>query len=268
MRSPSRAEANRHTYDDARLAAVYDVDNPAVEDHVFFRRVADEVAADVAARLGGTDRPDGPTVRIVDLGCGTGILTVTLAGAGRDVVGIDPAAAMLEAARTRPGGDGVTWRHGTAELIEPDSAHLAVMSGNVAMHLIGEDWREALRRIDAGLVPGGRLVFETRNPARRAWEGWHQDPTARTTPAGRLIESERTSAPSEDGVVTMHLRTEFPDSGDVLELEQHLQFRSAEQVRADLAAAGLSVERTSGDWHRTPFDPAEHRVLVVEALRG
>ena len=41
--APSRAEANRRTYDDARLAAIYDVDNPAGEDHAFFRRVADEV---------------------------------------------------------------------------------------------------------------------------------------------------------------------------------------------------------------------------------
>ena len=29
--APSRAEANRRTYDDARLAAIYDVDNPAGE---------------------------------------------------------------------------------------------------------------------------------------------------------------------------------------------------------------------------------------------
>ena len=43
--APSRAEANRRTYDDARLAAIYDVDNPAGEDHAFFRRVADEVSA-------------------------------------------------------------------------------------------------------------------------------------------------------------------------------------------------------------------------------
>ncbi|MCO0634263.1 hypothetical protein NGH33_10025, partial [Micrococcus yunnanensis] len=72
--APSRAEANRRTYDDARLAAIYDVDNPAGEDHAFFRRVADEVSAARAS------------TRIVDLGCGTGILTVTLAGPGRDLL--------------------------------------------------------------------------------------------------------------------------------------------------------------------------------------
>ena len=139
--APSRAEANRRTYDDARLAAIYDVDNPAGEDHAFFRRVADEVSAARAS------------TRIVDLGCGTGILTVTLAGPGRDVVGIDPAEAMLAAARARPGGDGVEWRHGDAGLIAPDSADLVVMSGNVAMHLVDDDYlvRLGMERLFEGL---------------------------------------------------------------------------------------------------------------------
>ncbi|MBB5849425.1 class I SAM-dependent methyltransferase [Micrococcus endophyticus] len=153
--TPSPAETNLATYDDARLAALYDHDNPPGEDHAFFRQVAEEAGA----------------TRIVDLGCGTGSLTVTLADEGRAVVGIDPAEAMLAVARARPGGNAVTWRQGTAELIEPASADLVVMSGNVAMHLIGDVWHATLQRVAAGLTPGGRLVFETRNPALRAWEG-------------------------------------------------------------------------------------------------
>ena len=72
--TPSPAETNLATYDDTRLAALYDHDNPPGEDPAFFRQVADEASA----------------TRIVDLGCGTGSLTVTLAGEGRTVVGIDP----------------------------------------------------------------------------------------------------------------------------------------------------------------------------------
>ena len=117
------------------------------------------------------------------------------------------------------------------------------MSGNVAMHLIGQDWHGALRRIAAGLVPGGRLLFETRNPVRRAWEDWQQEPTERTTAAGRLVESEATSTPDADGVVVHRWRTEYSDEGVVREGEEHLQFRSVEQVTEDLAAAGLAVDR-------------------------
>lgn len=80
-------------YDDARLAAVYDVDNPDGPDHDFFRALADEVSA----------------TRIVDLGCGTGILTVTLTRDDREVTGIDPAppcstTPVIAPARTGPTG--------------------------------------------------------------------------------------------------------------------------------------------------------------------
>ena len=123
---PDPAETNRRAYDDARVAALYDLDNPPGEDHAYFRRAAEESGAR----------------RIVDLGCGTGSLTVTLTGDDRAVVGIDPAEAMLRVARARPGGDRVEWRRGTAELIEPASADLVIMSGNVAMHLIDQDWQQ------------------------------------------------------------------------------------------------------------------------------
>ena len=123
---PDPAETNRRAYDDARVVALYDLDNPPGEDHAYFRRAAEESGAR----------------RIVDLGCGTGSLTVTLTGDDRAVVGIDPAEAMLRVARARPGGDRVEWRRGTAELIEPASADLVIMSGNVAMHLIDQDWQQ------------------------------------------------------------------------------------------------------------------------------
>lgn len=103
--------------DDPRLAAVYDIDNPDGVDHDFFRRVADDIGAE----------------RIVDLGCGTGLLTVTLAQPGRAVTGVVPAAAMLERAASRRGGDIAPWVRGTSDALEPDSADLVIMSGNVAM---------------------------------------------------------------------------------------------------------------------------------------
>lgn len=42
------------------------------------------------------------------------------------------------------------------------------MSGNVAMHITGSDWRTTLDHIAAGLRPGGMLVVESRNPEARA----------------------------------------------------------------------------------------------------
>lgn len=239
-------------YDDARLAAVYDVDNPDGPDHDFFRALADEVSA----------------TRIVDLGCGTGILTVTLTRDDREVTGIDPAPAMLDYARNRPGADRAHWIQGTSDKLAPDSADLVLMTGNVAMHIIGDEWHRSLSDIARGLRPGGRLAFETRNPSARAWEHWNEPTTERDTPVGRLRESTVTDPPDRAGVMIMHCRNEFQEDGAVVENDLRLQFRSFEQVRTDLSQAGLRVLHVWSDWRRTPFrGTAAEPLMVFEAVK-
>ncbi|MEL4504787.1 class I SAM-dependent methyltransferase [Luteococcus sp. H138] len=234
-------------YDDPRLAAIHDIDNPDGPDHDFFRRVADEhQAAD-----------------IIDLGCGTGILTVTLAGPGRTVTGIDPSRAMLDHARNRPRGDKITWILGTGEQIAPASADMVVMSGNVAMHILRDQWPTTLERIAHGLRPGGILVFKSRNPEARAWEQWNEGLTERGTTVGRLRESLVTVPPDEDGVVVMHCHNEFVDDQTVLDVDQELQFRTHGQIVEDLTAAGLVVDATYRDWHQHPFHGGHGEPLMV-----
>lgn len=236
---------------DPRLAAIYDIDNPDGPDHDFFRRMADEhQAAD-----------------IIDLGCGTGILTVTMPGPGRSITGIDPAPAMLDYARNRPGSDEVTWVLGTGEQIAPASADMVVMSGNVAMHILHDHWLTTLEHIARGLRPGGILVFESRNPEARAWEQWNYELTERDTPTGRLRESLVTDPPDKDGVVVMHCHTEFIDDATVLDVDQRLQFRSHEHIVEGLANVGLVVEATYSDWETQPFHGGRDQPLMIFLAR-
>lgn len=94
---------------DPRLVDLYDIDNPDGPDHDFYRALADRCAA--------------PT--ILDLGCGTGMLTVSLAREGRRVVGIDPSPTMLAsraAARARSAWSGskeTVRRHRETRSISP-----------------------------------------------------------------------------------------------------------------------------------------------------
>lgn len=106
---------------DPRLVDLYDLDNPDGTDHDFYRSLADQVQA----------------TSVVDLGCGTGLLTVTLVRPGRAVLGVDPSPAMLRVARDRPGAGRVRWLDGDSRSIPTGAADYAVMTGNVAQHLIG-----------------------------------------------------------------------------------------------------------------------------------
>lgn len=240
------------TYDDRRLAAIYGADNAAGPDHDYFRAVADRM------------HPS----RIVDLGCGTGFLTVTLTGPNWDVVGIDPAQAMLDCAAARPGGGLVDWRLGSSERIDQGSADLLLMSSNVAMHIIGDTWSLTLADIASGLRPGGVLVFDTRNPAAEAWRDWNQPATERDTVIGRLREATQTTPPDQHGVVTMFCHNDFLDDGGTLDVRQQLQFRTLSDLAADIDRAGLELQQVWADWHHTPFTGAPtQQTILVEATR-
>ncbi|MCB1435289.1 MAG: class I SAM-dependent methyltransferase, partial [Alphaproteobacteria bacterium] len=85
-------------YNDPSLVQFYDLDNGWYDDTRFCLGMA----------------RDGQ--RVLDLGCGTGLLAAALAERCR-VTGVDPAAAMLDVARQRAGGDRVTWVEGDARTI-------------------------------------------------------------------------------------------------------------------------------------------------------
>ncbi|MDO4710700.1 MAG: methyltransferase domain-containing protein [Peptostreptococcaceae bacterium] len=242
----------KNSFDDTLTASIYDHDNPDGPDHDFYRQLAN----DIQARS------------IIDLGCGTGMLTATLATEGREVIGIDPAPAMLEIARKRPNGECVTWIEGTADKIPTDKADLILMTGNAAMHIIGDEWHETLRYIARGLRKGGTLAFETRNPLAEDWKTWDQEDELRETPAGRLRESMRIDPPDENGVLTMNMINEFLDHDYKVSTKECLQFRSYEQVVKDLQGAGLSVKACYWNWSREAFQgTAKEKLMIFVATR-
>jgi len=62
---------------------------------------------------------------------------------------------------------------GQAASLPPLQVELVTMTGNVAQVFVsGAEWAAVLAAARAALRPGGLLVFETRDPARRAWQEW------------------------------------------------------------------------------------------------
>ncbi|NJC20992.1 SAM-dependent methyltransferase [Arthrobacter pigmenti] len=236
---------------DARLIDLYDVDNPDGADHDLYRALADEVDAR----------------SIVDLGCGTGSLTVSLAGRERHVLGVDPSVTMLNYARSRPGAASVHWVNGDSGGIDVRDADYAVMTGNVAQHILGDAWPRTLADLRQALRPGGVLAFESRNPEARAWESWKlDDRTVRDTPHGPLTEWAEVSDLNGNGEVTLAFHNVFEDTGDHVVENLTLAFRDRERITRALVAAGFDVEIVWGSWIRKPFQEADP-VMIFKARR-
>ena len=100
--------------------------------------------------------PDDPALSVLDLGCGTGTLTVQLAANGRRVVGADSSPEMIERARARY--PGIDFRVCDALALPFDGEFGAVFS-NAVFHWIG-DHDALLQNIRRALKPGGLLICE------------------------------------------------------------------------------------------------------------
>ena len=95
-----------------------------------------------------------PGERILDLGCGDGVLTEKLAAAGCDVVGADASAELVNAARAR----GLDARLINGEALDFDGEFDAVFS-NAALHWMLQP-EAVIDGVHRALKPGGRFVGE------------------------------------------------------------------------------------------------------------
>ncbi len=233
---------------DPRLVDLYDVDNPDGPDHDFYQALADDIDAS----------------SILDLGCGTGLLTVTFARPGRYVVGVDPSANMLAYARARPGGHDVRWVLGDSQRIPDGPFDYAVMSGNVAQHIADPDWARSLADVRQAMRTGDILAFESRNPAARAWLDWtSQRSSTRSTAHGSLREWSEAEEIAP-GQIRLTAHNWFEKTGDHVVETSLLTFREREVIGRQLAAAGFKVEAVYRDWSRAAFT-GEAALMVFEA---
>lgn len=96
-----------------------------------------------------------PDERILDLGCGDGVLTEKIAAAGATVLGVDAAPDMIAAAHAR----GLDARVGDGARLEFSGEFDAVFS-NAALHWMKSDPDAVIAGVKRALKPGGRFVAE------------------------------------------------------------------------------------------------------------
>lgn len=95
-----------------------------------------------------------PGERILDLGCGDGVLTEKLVQAGAIVTGADNSEALLEAAR----GRGLDVQHKDGQALDYREEFDAVFS-NAALHWMTRA-EDVVKGVARALKPGGRFVAE------------------------------------------------------------------------------------------------------------
>lgn len=238
-------------YDDPDLVQFYDAENGWDESYDFCRNLAAGCSS------------------ILDLGCGTGLLAAALVAEGRRrVVGVDRARPMLEIARWRDGGDRVRWIEADARTVRLDDRFdLVVLTGHAfQVFLTAADRAAVLRTIVRHLAPGGRFVFDSRNPVAEEWREWTPDRSRRVfrhPVEGEVQAWNDVAYDAKTAVATYETHYRIVRDGRLISSLSRIAFPARDDLSRALDEAGLPVEKWLGDWSGMPWHPMAPEIIPI-----
>ncbi len=199
---------------------------------------------------------------VLDVGCGTGSFACLLAERGFEVAGLDPAAASLDIARTKPGAQRVRWIHGDVTSLPALAVDLATMTGNVSnVFLTEQEWSATLAGVHAALRPGGHLVFEARNPAGQPWLDWNRETTYLRceAPGAGVFESWLDVTQVDGDLVSTRRTYVFAADGATLTSDSTRRFAPRAVIKDSLISAGYEL----ADVRDAPDRPGREWVFIA-----
>jgi SAM-dependent methyltransferase len=241
-------------YHDPQLADFYDLENHWGRDDDFCLFLAANASS------------------VLDLGCGTGRLASALASSGRIVVGVDPAAAMLNIARTKTSGDSVSWIEGDArKILLGRRFDLVLLTGNAFQVFLNEpDQTAVLETIAAHLAPNGQFIFGTRNPVAEEWLEWSETESQRILHHPKYGEVKAWNNVEHDQLtnnVTYQTNYVVTATGQSHSAASSIHFIRQPQLATLITEAGLTVDRWLGDWDGNTFTPNSPEIIPLGRLR-
>ncbi|MFG5380765.1 class I SAM-dependent methyltransferase [Yoonia sp. R2-816] len=208
--------------------------------------------------------PGKTPIRILEVGCGTGLIARALALQGHHVTGLDPAQPMLDFAAQASGGDKVQWVCGV--LVDYDAApfDLIFMTGHAFQCMLTNEeisaFFVAAKRL---LNEDGRLVFETRNPAARGWENWVPEKTTRTLamPDGDHVTEWHVLVEVDQDIVAFQSIYQFANHR--LVSDSVLRFADEDTIRRLAQDVGFVVRSVFGDWDCGPLTDESPEIIMT-----
>ncbi len=243
-------ERKSKQFSDPRLVAAYDALNALGDDSEFFCQLAKRLSAKT----------------IIDLGCGTGLLTCKLAELGYEVIGIEPAAAMLEVARHKTHADKVQWIEGGYKKFEGFKVDLILMTSHVAQFFLhANEWQAMLKNAYQALVPGGHIVFDSRTPIFPPYQTWPTEasPSRVVDPTLGPIDWWYKLVEIKGNRVRYQLYYHFINSNETVVSHDELIFRSQTELCRSLELEGFKIDIIYGNWANSIATPESEEMIFV-----
>jgi len=219
------------------------------------------------ARRGG-----GP---VLELGCGSGRLTIPIARAGIQIVGADLSRPMLQAARAkaRAAGVEVDLREADMRGFEmPERFSAILIAGNSLLHLLTlEELKQCLASVRRHLAPGGRFLFDISkwDLGRLACDASQRYPvyTLSDPKRGEIAIEESASYDTARQVRSIVWYLSVPGVPDFRVIKYSLRVIFPQELVLLLEVAGFKLETRYGEFTREPFDSNSPRQVVICSVK-
>jgi SAM-dependent methyltransferase len=218
-------------------------------------------------------RSGGP---VLEVGCGSGRLTIAIAQNGMEVSAIDLSSTMLAAARSKAESAGVHIEFFEADMRGFDLGRrfsTILIAGNSLLHLLtNEELLQCLATVRRHLAADGRLIFDVskwglerlaRDPAER-----HPVMSVMDPRLGEIAIEESAAYDSATQVRDIAWFLSTSSARDFRVIEYTLRVIFPQELLLLLDLAGFRLEARYGEFTRIPFDAASPRQVCVCSLRA
>lgn len=215
---------------------------------------------------------------VLELGCGTGRVTIPIAEAGVPVVGLDFSHAMLEVARDKAkalgGLDNLTLEHGDMTDFSMDQKFgLVIIPFRGFQSLLTvEDETRTLANVKNHLAPDGKLVFNIFVPdinmmTQEFDVPYHFRDVTDPQTGNQLVLWNQTEYDSYSQIMTIRTTVEQLDGNAVVERKMYRDFQLRNVFRWEmhhlLLSRGFKVEDLFGNFSGAIFDEASTEMVWV-----
>ena len=224
---------------------------------------------------------------VLELGAGTGRITLPIAEAGIRIAALDLDVGMLEKLRQKAGalsrdvaGRISVHQDDMRSFTLGESFKLIIIPFRAFLHNVTRDDQvAALRRAHAHLEPGGELALNVFHPSLEfmaanagAYAGvWRWRETRKVQAGGFVVYSDATRYDTVHQRLESMIRSEEFAADGSLQRTNMMHLELAYLYRSDIASllqeSGFELLRVSGDFHGRPFERDSDELIVVVRKR-
>lgn len=207
---------------------------------------------------------------VLELGCGTGRITIPVAEMGYRIAGLDSAENMLDQARkkAREKGVEIEWIKADCRDFElKQKFNLILFPFNSMLHFHDRESLEAcFNQVKKHLLPEGKFVFDvfnpnfeilTRDPSKRYPHVEYADPDGR----GTIMVTIKNVYDKAQQINRM--KYFYSVGSDEWVIESHVRIIYPQELEALLHYNGFKTDARYGDFDETPFSSNSPKQIVI-----